>query len=77
MTDHALAETRAWVDRAVIGLQLCPFAKAPQVKEQVRYVVSEAVDPIVAERSGRGAEAARGDTARSHRNDAARPSRAC
>jgi hypothetical protein len=44
MTDHALAETRAWVERAVIGLQLCPFAKAPQVKGQVRYVASEAVD---------------------------------
>ena len=44
MTDHVLAETRAWVDRAVIGLQLCPFAKAPQVKGQVRYVASEAVD---------------------------------
>jgi len=44
MTDPALAETRAWVERAVIGLQLCPFAKAPQVKGQVRYVISEAVD---------------------------------
>ena len=42
---HALAETRAWVDRAVIGLNLCPFAKAPQVKGQVRYVVSTADDP--------------------------------
>ena len=41
----ALAETRAWVDRAVIGLNLCPFAKAPQVKGLVRYVVSEASDP--------------------------------
>jgi len=41
----ALAETRAWVDRAVIGLNLCPFAKAPQVKGQVRYVVSTATDP--------------------------------
>ena len=41
----ALAETRAWVDRAVIGLNLCPFAKAPQVKGVVRYVVSEARDP--------------------------------
>jgi hypothetical protein len=37
-----LAETRAWVDRAVIGLNLCPFAKAVQVKNQIRYVVSEA-----------------------------------
>ena len=41
----ALAETRAWVDRAVIGLNLCPFAKAPQIKGQVRYVVSAATDP--------------------------------
>ena len=45
MTDFALAETRSWVERAVIGLQLCPFAKAPQVKGQVRYVVCEAGDP--------------------------------
>ncbi|MFZ3154768.1 DUF1415 domain-containing protein [Pseudomonas sp.] len=35
----AIAETRAWVERAVIGLNLCPFAKAVQVKGQVRYVV--------------------------------------
>ena len=42
--DRALAETRAWVDRAVIGLNLCPFAKAPQAKGLVRYVVSEASD---------------------------------
>ena len=42
---HAQAETRAWVDRAVIGLNPCPFAKAPQVKGQVRYVVSAADDP--------------------------------
>jgi len=40
--ERAIAETRAWVDRAVIGLNLCPFAKAPQVKGQVRYAVSEA-----------------------------------
>jgi hypothetical protein len=40
-----MAETRAWVDRAVIGLNLCPFAKAAQIKNQVRYVVSEATDP--------------------------------
>lgn len=40
-----MAETRAWVDRAVIGLNLCPFAKAPHVKGQLRYVVSDAVEP--------------------------------
>jgi len=41
---QAIAETRAWVDRAVIGLNLCPFAKAVQTKNQVRYVVSNATD---------------------------------
>ena len=40
-----IAETRAWVDRAVIGLNLCPFAKAPQAKGLVRYVLSAATDP--------------------------------
>jgi len=42
--DFALAHTRAWVDRAVIGLNLCPFAKAVQVKGQVRYVFSDATN---------------------------------
>lgn len=37
-------ETRRWVEQAVIGLNLCPFAKAVQVKNQVRYVVSDAID---------------------------------
>ncbi len=39
-----LAQTRAWVERAVIGLNLCPFAKGPQVRGLVRYVVSQATD---------------------------------
>lgn len=43
-SDAQLTETRAWVDRAVIGLNLCPFAKAPQAKGLVRYVLSDAVD---------------------------------
>ncbi|MCM5680224.1 DUF1415 domain-containing protein [Schlegelella sp. S2-27] len=38
----AVAATRRWLERAVIGLNLCPFAKAVYVKEQVRYVVSPA-----------------------------------
>jgi len=42
--EQAIAQTRAWVDRAVIGLNLCPFAKAVQVKGQVRYVVCESTD---------------------------------
>ena len=45
MSEHALEQTRAWVELAVIGLNLCPFAKAPQAKGQVRYVLSEARDP--------------------------------
>ncbi|MDL2338396.1 MAG: DUF1415 domain-containing protein [Pseudomonadota bacterium] len=40
----AQAETLAWVDRAVIGLNLCPFARAVRVKGQIRCVVSEAAD---------------------------------
>ncbi|MDO4705846.1 MAG: DUF1415 domain-containing protein [Comamonadaceae bacterium] len=40
-----IAATRRWVDVAVIGLNLCPFAKAVQVKGQVHYAVSHAQDP--------------------------------
>lgn len=43
--DAIVAATRRWVERAVIGLNLCPFAKAVQVKNQVRYVVSHADTP--------------------------------
>ncbi len=43
---HALIErdTRAWLERAVIGLNLCPFAKAVHVKGQIHFVVSTADD---------------------------------
>lgn len=34
--------TRDWLVRAVIGLNLCPFAKAVHVKQQIRYVVTQA-----------------------------------
>lgn len=40
-----IAATREWVDKAVIGLNLCPFAKSVQVKGQVRYVLSVATTP--------------------------------
>jgi len=43
--DEIIAATRRWLERAVIGLNLCPFAKAVYVKEQVRYVVSPARTP--------------------------------
>jgi hypothetical protein len=42
--DEAIAATGRWLERAVIGLNLCPFAKSVQVKKQVRYVVSDAAD---------------------------------
>ncbi len=42
--DAVIAATRRWVDRAVIGLNLCPFAKGVQTKGQVHYVVSPATD---------------------------------
>jgi uncharacterized protein len=43
MTDEeVLAKTRHWLEAAVIGLNLCPFAKAVYVKNQVRLVVSKA-----------------------------------
>ena len=44
MTVDVAAETLAWVTRAVVGLNLCPFAKAPLVKGQIRCVVSDAGD---------------------------------
>ena len=37
-----IAATRSWLERAVIGLNLCPFAKSVHVRGQVRYVVSPA-----------------------------------
>ena len=39
------AATRHWLEAAVIGLNLCPFAKAALQKEQIRFVVSSAQDP--------------------------------
>jgi hypothetical protein len=40
--DEVIAQTRNWVEKAVIGLNLCPFARSVYVKNQVRIVVSEA-----------------------------------
>jgi hypothetical protein len=40
-----IAATRRWLERAVIGLNLCPFAKAVHAKGQVRYVLSDADTP--------------------------------
>lgn len=40
--DAPVRDTRRWLERAVIGLNLCPFAKAVHVKDQVHYAVSNA-----------------------------------
>lgn len=40
--ENVLAATRHWLEKAVIGLNLCPFARAVYVKDQVRIVVSTA-----------------------------------
>ena len=41
----AIEDTQAWLTRAVVGLNLCPFAKAVMAKGQVRYVVTELTEP--------------------------------
>lgn len=42
--EAVLAATQRWVERAVIGLNLCPFAKSVQVKGQIHYEVSAAIN---------------------------------
>ncbi|MCZ8092913.1 MAG: DUF1415 domain-containing protein [Acidovorax sp.] len=39
-----MEDTVRWLERAVIGLNLCPFAKGVHVKGQVHYVVSAATE---------------------------------
>jgi len=43
--DVVLRDTQNWLERAVIGLGLCPFARAVHVKRQIRYFVSLAETP--------------------------------
>jgi uncharacterized protein len=45
-SDEAIEKTRAWLEKAVIGLNLCPFAKAVHKKGQIRYIVSAATQPL-------------------------------
>ncbi len=49
-----MQQTRHWLEKAVIGLNLCPFAKAVYVKNQVRLVVSHArhADDLLEELDG-------------------------
>jgi len=40
--EAVIPATRVWLERAVIGLNLCPFAKAVHLKDQIRYALSPA-----------------------------------
>lgn len=40
-------ETRAWLEKAVIALNLCPFAKAVHAKGQIRWMLSAASEPAL------------------------------
>ena len=39
-----IEQTRHWLEQAVIGLNLCPFAKAVHTRGQIRWVESSATD---------------------------------
>jgi len=43
--DEIVRATRNWVERAVIGLTLCPFANSVHTKGLIRYSVSHAQSP--------------------------------
>ena len=43
--DEVIAQTKLWLEKAVIGLNLCPFAKGVHIKDQIRYFVSHATTP--------------------------------
>lgn len=44
--DGILAATRTWVQKAVIGLNLCPFANATVKKQRLHIQVSHATEPL-------------------------------
>ena len=46
-TDEIIGATRMWIERAVIGLNLCPFAKAVHADNRIRYRASEARTPEI------------------------------
>ncbi|MGS0754214.1 DUF1415 family protein, partial [Roseateles sp. GG27B] len=45
LNPSAQQETQAWLEKAVIGLNLCPFAKSVHINKRLRYVVSTATTP--------------------------------
>jgi len=51
VAEDVVARTRRWLERAVIGLNLCPFAKAVYNKQQIRFALTAArtADELLAE----------------------------
>lgn len=43
-SDQFTARTQQWLERVVIGLNLCPFAKTEHVHGRIRYRVSDATN---------------------------------
>ncbi len=43
-TDSVIDATEHWLDALVIGLNLCPFARGPRLKNQIHIVVAEQSD---------------------------------
>jgi len=44
-----ISEVRYWIEKAVIGLELCPFARSVYEKRQIRYSIShsEQIDELM------------------------------
>jgi hypothetical protein len=42
LEERVIGDTRRWLERAVIGLNLCPFAKSVHVHQRIHYAVSRA-----------------------------------
>ena len=40
-----ISAVESWLERAVIGLNLCPFARAVHIRKQIRYIVTSATEP--------------------------------
>ncbi len=43
--EEIVRQTRRWLEKAVIGLNLCPFARPVHARDQIRYALSAAETP--------------------------------
>jgi len=46
LDDIFIKETKSWLEKVVIGLNLCPFASKPYLQNQIRFFVSNANNEI-------------------------------